>query len=161
MNVKIKLNGGIMPMKQHAEDAAFDLFVPEDVTLQPGRQVVDLKFSIEIPKGWAATIQPRSGFSAKGMEVYCQQTEFDGRRIEGTERLNADVIRGLVDSNYRGNVGAIINVPCHFSGKRVLVKGTRIAQMQIVPVPDVTLLEVDTLSDTERGAGGFGSTGTN
>lgn len=160
MEVKIKLNGGIMPIRQHDDDAAFDLFVPQNVDLQPGRQVVDLKFSLEIPKGYAATIQPRSGFSAKGMEVYCSMTEFDGRRTEGTERLNADVVRGLVDSGYRGNVGVIVNVPCHFTGKRTLVQGTRIAQMQIVPVPVVTLKEVEELSETDRGDGGFGSTGT-
>ena len=160
MQIKIKLNGGTMPMKQHPEDAAFDLFVPNDFDLQPGRQVVDLKFSLEIPVGYAATIQPRSGFSSKGMEVFCVETAFDGKRTEGMERLNADVVRGLIDSNYRGNVGVIINVPCHFSGKRTLVKGTRIAQMQIVPVPLVDLVEVDVLSETDRGEGGFGHTGT-
>lgn len=146
-------------MRQHDDDAAFDLFIPNNVDLQPGRQVVDLKFSLEIPKGYAATIQPRSGFSAKGMEVYCNMVEFDGRKTEGTERLNADVIRGLVDSGYRGSVGVIVNVPCHFYGKRTLVQGTRIAQMQIVPVPVVTLKEVEELSETDRGEGGFGSTG--
>lgn len=160
MEVKIKLNGGIMPRKQHENDAAFDLYVPEDVMLIPGRQVVDLKFSMEIPKGYAATIQPRSGFSSKGMEVYCSVTDFDGRRTEGMERLNADVIRGLIDEGYRGNVGVIINVSCHFQGIRKLIKGTRVAQMQIVPVPVVTLVEVDALSETDRGEGGFGHTGT-
>jgi dUTP pyrophosphatase len=159
MEVKIKLNGGIMPMRQHEDDAAFDLFVPLNIDLQPGRQVVDLKFSLELPRGYAATIQPRSGFSAKGMEVYCSMTELDGRRTEGTERLNADVVRGLIDAGYRGSVGVIVNVSCHFIGRRTLMQGTRIAQMQIVPVPVVTLKEVDELSETDRGEGGFGSSG--
>lgn len=142
-----------MPKKQHDGDAAFDLYVPEDVELKLGRNVVDMGFSLELPRGYAATIQPRSGFSAKGMEVECC-----GEMI----RIPADVVRGLVDSNYRGSVGVIINYPRGF-GKQwnwVLKKGTRVAQMQIVEVPDVELVEVDELSGSDRGNGGFGSTGS-
>ena len=152
MQVKIKLNGGIMPKKAHPSDAAFDLYVPEDVKIGLGRKVIDMGFSLDIPEGYAATIQPRSGFSAKGMEV-----EGDGKMI----RINADVVRGLIDSHYRGNVGVIVNYP-RLEGKAfeiTLKKGTRIAQMQIVEVPQVDLVEVDELSDTDRGEGGFGSTG--
>lgn len=151
--VKIKLAGGIMPRKQHDGDAAFDLYVPEDVELKLGRNVVDMGFSLELPRGYAATIQPRSGFSAKGMEVEC-----GGEMI----RIPADVVRGLVDSNYRGSVGVIINYPRGFGRQWswVLKKGTRVAQMQIVEVPEVELVEVDELSDTDRGNGGFGSTGS-
>lgn len=152
MEVKIKLSGGVMPKKQHEGDAAFDLYVPEDVNLNLGRNVVDMKFSLELPKGYAATIQPRSGFSSKGMEVLCGDQMI---------RIPADVIRGLVDSNYRGNVGVIINYPRAY-GKYyswILKKGTRIAQMQIVEVPEIELIEADDLSDTDRGSSGFGSTG--
>lgn len=153
MKVKIKLNGGMMPKKQHEDDAAFDLYVPEDVSLNLGRNVVDMKFSIELPRGYAATIQPRSGFSAKGMEVLCG---------DEMTRIPADVIRGLIDSNYRGNVGVIVNYPRAY-GKQfgwILKKGTRIAQMQIVEVPEIELIESEELSDTDRGESGFGSTGT-
>jgi dUTP pyrophosphatase len=161
--VKIKLNGGMMPQKQHEGDAAFDVFVPEDVILRHGRQIIDLKFSIELPIGYAATIQPRSGFSSKGIEVeeyfdpFGQGADVDNVRIDG------DVLRGLVDSGYRGNVGVILNI--HSLGGynedyyHILKKGTRIAQMQIVEVPQVALIEVDELSDTDRGEGGFGHTG--
>ena len=80
-------------------------------------------------------------------------------------RVDGDVLRGLVDSGYRGNVGVILNIHslgaiiyneeyCH-----ILKKGTRIAQMQIVEVPQVELVEVEELSDTDRGEGGFGHTG--
>ena len=67
--VKIKLNGGIMPTKGSEFAAAYDLYVPEDTELKYGRQVIDLKFSIELPHGYAAIIQPRSGFTCKGMQV--------------------------------------------------------------------------------------------
>lgn len=154
-----------MPKKVHPSDAAFDLYVPEDVVLQHGRQIINLKFSIELPIGYAATIQPRSGFSSKGIEV---EEYFDDPFGEGadinTVRVDGDVLRGLVDSGYRGNVGVILNIHslgaiynedyCH-----ILKKGTRIAQMQIVEVPQVELVEVEVLSEADRGERGFGSSG--
>lgn len=156
--VKIKLNGGIMPKKQHEGDAAFDLYIPEDVALVCGRQIVDLKFSLEMPKEYAATIQPRSGFSAKGIEAVVVDRYFDDESEPYEKRLDADVVRGLVDSGYRGSVGVIIKVDEHHD-EMLLKKGTRIAQMQIVEVPQVELIEVDELSGTDRNEGGFGSTG--
>ena len=165
MKVKIKLKGGIMPKKAHPSDAAFDLYVPEDVVLQLGRQIIDLKFRIELPSGYAATIQPRSGFSSKGIEV---EEYFDplggGATDITTTRVDGDVLRGLIDSGYRGNVGVILNiislgVECEDEYYHILKKGTRIAQMQIVEVPQVELEEVEELSDTDRGEGGFGHTG--
>lgn len=57
MEVKIKLNGGIMPQKQHKGDAAYDLYVPEDVPIFFGRMLVDMKFALELPEGKAAIIQ--------------------------------------------------------------------------------------------------------
>lgn len=157
--VKVKFNGGIMPKKQHEGDAAFDLYVPEDVELHSRRQVIDLQFSLELPKGYAATIQPRSGFSAKGIGVEINRSHIDLPNLD--YRLDADVVRGLVDENYRGNVGVIVRVHEPFTlGERLIIKkGTRIAQMQIVEVPQVELIEVEELSDTDRGNGGFGSTG--
>lgn len=160
--VKIKLNGGIMPKKAHPSDAAFDLYVPESIILSPGRQIIDLKFSLELPQGYAATIQPRSGFSSKGIEVETCYSVFEGEPYIITERINGDVLRGLVDSGYRGNVGVILNivsgVVCHDACRSILKKGTRIAQMQIVEVPQVELIEADELSDADRGCNGFGST---
>lgn len=161
MEVKIKLNGGIMPQKATAGAAAYDLYVPEETVVKSNRQVIDLKFSIELPHGYAATIQPRSGFSAKGMEMVCSR-HVDDINIEWNERVDADVTRGLIDCDYRGNVGVIIYVKGDLSvgTTYTLLKGTRIAQMQIIEVPQVELVEVDELSDTDRGEGGFGSTGT-
>lgn len=154
-----------MPKKAHPSDAAFDLYVPEDVVLQHGRQIIDLKFSIELPIGYAATIQPRSGFSSKGIEVEEHFCLFEGCKEDiSIERINGDVLRGLVDSGYRGNVGVILNIVhmgCGYTDEyyHVLKKGTRIAQMQIVEVPQVELVEAEQLSDADRGEGGFGHTG--
>lgn len=157
--IKIKNYFGIVPKKAHPTDAAFDLFAPEDIELKHGRQVIDLGFAIELPHGYAATIQPRSGFSCKGMEVkfYLTQDLFSGQDL----RIDADVIRGLVDENYRGHVGVIVKVhsKIYENTKLVIPKGTRIAQMQIVEVPEMEFEEVAELSDSDRAEGGFGSTG--
>lgn len=160
--VKIKLNGGMMPQKQHEGDAAFDLFVPEDVELHYGRQVIDMKFAIELPKGKAAIIQPRSGCSLRGIEVSETQFELD---LEPEDRpIDADVKIGLIDSNYRKNVGTILQVrePLYITRKGydkwILKKGSRISQMRIVDVPEIELVEARELSETDR-KGGFGSTG--
>lgn len=162
--IKIKLNGGIMPKKATEGAAAYDLYVPEDVTLIGWRQVVNLRFSIELPKGYAATIQPRSGFSAKGIEVEEQFTLDDGSIRTETVRVDGDVVRGLVDADYRGEVGVILHFMSLYTNNEqfryTIKKGTRIAQMQIVEVPQIDLVEVDELTDTDRGEGGFGSTGT-
>lgn len=160
--VKIKLNGGIMPKKATEGAAAFDLYVPEDVVLKNGRQIIDMKFSLELPHGYAATIQPRSGFSAKGLEA--TKVFIDGSFSADAEsgvRVDGDVIRGLVDEDYRGSVGVIVkaSIKGHPYEKMVVKKGTRIAQMQIVEVPQVELIEVEELSETDRGEGGFGHTG--
>lgn len=162
--VKIKLNGGIMPQKATAGAAAFDLYVPEDIELVGWRQVVGLKFSLELPNGYAATIQPRSGFSAKGIEVEEQFERPDGSISISMVRVDGDVVRGLIDADYRGEVGVILHFACLYTNNEVLrytiKRGTRIAQMQIIKVPDVELVEVEELSETDRGEGGFGSTGS-
>lgn len=164
MEVKIKLNGGIMPKKATAGAAAFDLYAPEDIEVKGWRQIVDMKFSIELPYGYAATIQPRSGFSAKGIEVEEQRMTDEGKLVCELVRIEGDVVRGLIDADYRGNVGVILRFNLRYVSndmwRCVIKKGTRIAQMQIVEVPQIELVEVDELSDTDRGEGGFGSTGT-
>ena len=162
IDIKIKLNGGIMPVKATDGAAAFDLCVPCDTEIKHGRNLVDMKFSIELPYGYAATIQPRSGFTAKGFEVdifyvFCGTV----LKKKNDVRIDADVKRGLIDADYRGNVRVIVYVRAKNAFKRFLIKkGTRIAQMQIVEVPQVAFIEADELSKTKRGKRGIGSTGT-
>ena len=71
------------------------------------------------------------------------------------KRHDADVITGLIDSPFRGEVGVIIRSEEDF----IISKGTRLAQMQFVEVPDIDFVEVNELSDSERGVGGYGSSG--
>ena len=152
--VKIVLEGGVMPKKATKGAACYDLFVPEDFKLKHGRQILPLGFRMQLPKNMAAIIKPRSGFSSNGIEVtYEQLCEMYKKRID------ADVLLGTVDSDYTGIVGVIIDVHDKLSARTFIAKGTRIAQMQLVEVPETEFRQVDALDETERGDGGFGHTG--
>lgn len=146
MEIKIKklMKGAKLPQRMSEGAAAYDLFLPQDIYVLAGRQVVGLGFSIEIPQGYAAEIQPRSGFASKGI------------LDKDLERNDADVLYGLIDSDYRGEVGVIINSNEKYNFP--VPAGLRIAQMIIRKVEDVEFREVESLSETERGKGGFGST---
>lgn len=170
MKVKFKnlFNGARIPEKATRGSAAYDVCIPEDTIIKPGRQVIKLGFAMEIPEGYEALIDARSGFSAKGMEghpigkLVCE-TGFGDIicKEEGvllmTRRYNCDVIQGKIDSDYRDGVGVIV----HNKGneKFMLKAGTRIAQMTFHKVESVQWEETDDLSETDR-EGGFGSTGT-
>lgn len=153
IKIVLEKEGAKIPVRAHDGDAAYDLYTPEDIVLTNGRSIIDLGFAIELPRNLAATIQPRSGFASKGMEV------LDRRGSGNKYRIDADVVRGLVDSCYRGHVGVIINVREPNAQYYVLPKGTRIAQMQIVVVPETEFEEVEKLSKTDRATNGYGSTG--
>lgn len=156
--IKIKLNGGMMPKKATPFDAAYDVYVPEDTDIKIGRQRIDLKFSAELPHGTAALMRARSGYSLEGVEAYTIRCDSDK---EEKVRIDADVITGLCDEKYRGNYGVLLNVhfivPFYYR-RAYLKKGTRIAQMQIVTVPDTEMVQVDELDMTDDRGGGFGHT---
>jgi len=114
--------------------------VEGDVAIAPGkRAMVPTGISIELPEGFEAQVRPRSGLAAKN----------------GITVLNAP---GTVDSDYRGEVNVIlINLG---DAPFVVTRGMRIAQMIIARHERAVLVESETLSETQRGAGGHGSTGT-
>jgi dUTP diphosphatase len=153
--IKIVICGGIMPRKATEGAACYDLYVKEDYPIKYGRSVIDLGFKMQLPQNMAAIIKSRSGFASRGIEVML--TDWNGDRAI---RIDADVLMGTADSDYRGNIGVIINVHDNRTAHMVIKKGTRIAQMQIVEVPETRFVEVDSLDETDRGDGGFGHTGT-
>jgi len=110
------------------------------ITINPGEKaIVSTGFSIAIPKGYEVQIRPRSGLAAK----------------KNITVLNTP---GTIDADYRGEIKVIlINLG---KEKFVIVNGERIAQMVVCPVVQADLEEVKELPNTERGSGGFGSTGT-
>lgn len=144
MSIKINFRmsddaADLFPVKAHPDDAAFDLFARQSVTLSPGVvTLIPTGLFLELPVGYEAQVRPRSGLALR----------------HGLTVLNSP---GTIDAGYRGEVGIImINTGTQaYNVKR----GERVAQMVIQKLPEVTLQLVEELSETDRGAGGFGSTG--
>lgn len=171
--VKIKLEGGFLPTKGSEFAAAYDLYCPSDFELKTGRNTIDLGFSMELPLYWKANIRPRSGFSSKGMLVTRVIHFLDGSERSDYVRLDADVLLGLIDCDYRGHVGVTVKVngqPSVFaldsseidsiSGiDYILEKGTRFAQMEICRGHETEIVEVSELDMSNDRGGGFGHTG--
>ncbi len=130
-----------LPSYATADSAGMDLLaaVTEDVIILPHKHaLIKTGISIALPVGYEAQVRPRSGLALK----------------YGVTVLNAP---GTIDADYRGEIGVIlIN---HSSEKFVVTRGMRIAQMIIAPYTRAAWHPVDTLEDSERGTGGFGSTG--
>lgn len=168
MNVNIKRLSpdAIIPQYAHATDAGFDLVATEDIIVEPGETVrVPTGLAFEIPAGFELQIRPRSGI---------------------TLRTKLRVQLGTVDSGFTGEVGVIVDnifdrdeedrhdiyqevltisgdltdltsfMPY---GTYIIRKHDRIAQGVIAPIAQATFSEVEALGETDRGAGGFGSTG--
>ena len=129
-----------LPSKGTEGAAAYDLYATEDAFIPVGEIVpVGTGISMEIPKGWKGEIYSRSGLSYKGVIV-----------------ANSP---GKIDSDYRGEIKVLL----HNVRQREIVgikAGDRIAQFEINPVYDIEFEEASQLTESERGVGGFGSTGT-
>ena len=128
-------------------DAGWDLYSIEDITINGGEyKTIKTGISIQMPKGWVGCIWPRSGLSVK---------------------QGADVLAGVVDSTYTGEIMVCLSnnttpLPLFETPGDVAIhisKGDRIAQILFHELPDVELIEVDRLDETERGEKGFGSSG--
>ena len=140
--IKIHMDNGcedLFPRKAHDDDAAFDLRSRVDVVIPSGKiMLVPTGVFMELPVGYEAQVRPRSGLALK----------------HGITVLNTP---GTIDAGYRGEVGVIlINAG---ENNFTIARGDRIAQMVIQQLTDVQLVSAEALSETARGAGGFGSTG--
>jgi len=126
-----------IPTQSNRSDAGWDLYANHQDCIQPNsRALIKTGISLEIPDGFVGLIWPRSGLAVKN---------------------GLDVFAGVVDAGYRGEVGV-----CLFNSSETEVKikqGDRIAQILFQPVPQFQIVEVEELGSTERGSGGFGSTG--
>ena len=130
-----------LPTYETADSAGMDLraHLDEPVALAPGKRVlIPTGLRLEIPPGYEGQVRPRSGLALK----------------RGLTVLNAP---GTIDADYRGDVGVIlINLS---QEEQRIEPGDRIAQLLFAPVVRAELAEVENLADSERGRGGFGSTG--
>ena len=155
MEIKLLSPNAKMPSKGSKQAAGYDLYVPKDTIINPGRNIIPIDIAIALFPGYEAQIRPRSGFSAKGFEGYVIT---DNGHEETHTRFDCDVLLGTVDSDYRGNIGVIVN--SHETKSFLVTAGTRIAQMVIANHWSGELIAVNELDNTERGEGGYNSTGT-
>lgn len=155
MEIKLLSPNAKMPSKGSKQAAGYDLYVPKDTIINPGRNIIPIDIAIALFPGYEAQIRPRSGFSAKGFEGYVIT---DNGHEETPTRFDCDVLLGTVDSDYRGNIGVIVN--SHETKSFIVTAGTRIAQMVIANHWSGELITVNELDNTERGESGYNSTGT-
>ncbi|MGZ4186519.1 MAG: dUTP diphosphatase [Solirubrobacteraceae bacterium] len=131
----------VLPTRAYVGDAGLDLYALDDGVLGPGeRASVRTGIAIEIPEGQAGLVLPRSGLA----------------RRHGISVVNAP---GLIDAGYRGEIEVLLLNTDRLSSFSIEA-GDRIAQLVIVSVQTPQVLEVDELALSERGSGGFGSTGS-
>jgi dUTP pyrophosphatase len=129
-----------LPQRAYEGDAGFDLSACDRTVIDPGeRAVVGTGLAVAIPDGYAGLVVPRSGLAAR----------------HGLGKVNAP---GLVDSGYRGEVKVIL-LNTDRSAPFVIEPGMRIAQLVLVELPPVRLIEVDELPASARGEAGLGSSG--
>ena len=137
----VRLDPGL-PLPAHARpgDAGLDLYARESASIDPGeRRLMPTGLAVAIPPGHAGLVLPRSGLAMQ----------------KGVTVLNAP---GLIDAGYRGELKVLlIN---HGAATVDIARGERIAQLVVQAVAHVQLVEIDRLPDSERGTGGFGSTGS-
>lgn len=151
MIIKIKklTDSAVIPTKATAGAAAYDVYAPLTILVKSGRQVIDLGFAIELPIGYEAKIEPRSGYSSKGFAGVIDYTS------DREMRFDCDVLQGKIDSDYRASIGVIV---CNRDRNFYIRRGQRIAQMTIYKVENAEFVPGE-LSDTDRGQGCFGHTG--
>jgi dUTP pyrophosphatase len=138
LSVRRLHDDAVLPGQAYAGDAGLDLASCEHVVLEPGeRATVGTGLAVAIPDGYAGYVQPRSGLAAR----------------HGITIVNAP---GLVDSGYRGELRVVL-LNTDREEPFTVEPGMRIAQLVVLPVPGVELVEVDELPASERGVRGFGS----
>ena len=135
-----RLDPGLpMPARAREDDAGLDLYAAEAVTIEPGdRVVVPTGIALAVPPGYAGFVLPRSGLAFR----------------HGVTLLNTP---GLIDSGYRGEIKVLL--VNHDRSVAMIARGDRIAQLVVHRIEPTELIEVEELPPTERGTGGFGSTG--
>jgi dUTP pyrophosphatase len=128
----------VVPQRAYTGDAGLDLASCERIELGPGeRALVGTGLAVAIPEGYAGFVQPRSGLAAR----------------HGLTVVNSP---GLVDSGYRGELRVVL-LNTDRTEPFVVEPGMRIAQLVVLPIPELELVEVDELPSSERGVRGFGS----
>jgi dUTP pyrophosphatase len=140
LRVKRLAETAVLPSYAHPNDAGLDLHAAIDTVIEPGQAAsISTAIAVELPPGTEAQVRPRSGLALK----------------HAVTVLNAP---GTIDEGYRGEVGVVLINHGHAAFR--VERGMRIAQLVVQPRLAIDIVEVDVLTDTKRGIGGFGSTGS-
>ena len=143
MILALKLDeGAYKPTKAHTKDAGFDLYLKENLIIKRSKkiQIIDTGVHILIPAGYVGLVQPRSSISKKAFQIHT----------------------GVIDAGYTGSIKIALqwlDDKCNQAMFYTFERGERIAQLVIVPIPEIELQEVTDLPQTDRGSNGFGSSG--
>ena len=148
MNIRFKKthSDAVTPAFAHSTDTGFDLFTAEDATIQPNKKaIIRTGLVFEIPFGWGIQIKNKSGITINGVPD----------KINGKSDLTVYI--GTIDSAYRGELGIMVK---NETDKVIIIpSGTKLAQGVLERVYQCRFEEVKEVSQTDRGEGGFGSTG--
>ena len=172
VNFKKLSHTAITPTKAHTTDAGFDLYADEATIITYGETVaVKTNIAIELPEGYVADVRPRSGLTLNtglrvhygtidagyrdGIGIICENGNHEYARESDGAIINM-MFTDDVDSRQR-----LYDTSIEYTNKSdiAVVRGQKIAQLVILPIPEITLQEVTELSDSDRGVNGFGSTG--
>ena len=164
LNFKKLSHTAITPTKAHTTDAGFDLYADEDVVLKYGETTAILtNIAIELPGGYVADVRPRSGLTLNtGLRVHYGTVDSGYRNGIGIICENGSHVQN--DENNKNRIYKVASGTLHHASiweqEVIIIKqGQKIAQLVILPIPEITLQEVGELSDSDRGVNGFGSTG--
>lgn len=137
MRVKKSSEFAVIPKTHTSGSAGYDLCSAYDYVISGrGKELIKTDLAFEIPQGYYGRVAPRSGLAWKN---------------------HIDIGAGVIDSDYRGDIGVIVFN--HGENEFIVSRGDRIAQLIITKIINPELIEVNEFDDTDRGSGGFGSTG--
>lgn len=145
----------IIPEFAHVTDSGADLYTSKDLSLAPRQKgIAPTGICVALPPGFGASIRNKSGNTVKGVSCKIKVNE-EGLFASG--RVDITVYLGTIDNAYRGEIGIMVRNDSDFP--IVIPKGTKLAQLVLEKIYQCDFEEVDSLDETDRGEGGFGSTG--
>ncbi len=168
--IKIKMLNGhaVVPEFAHDTDSGADLYTCAPLELQPGEKgIAKTGIAIALPKGYGATVRNKSGNTVKGVlcevrnniaKLSIEDNDVTDVMFDWTlERVDITVYLGTIDNAYRGEVGIMVKNESNHVIR--IPKGTKLAQLVLEKIHHEKFKVVDELDETDRGEGGFGSTG--
>lgn len=164
VGVKKLHKDAVIPKYAHDTDTGFDLFTVEDLWLEPhGKGIAKTGLAFELPQGWGVQVRNKSGMTIKGVPAFTNSFEWDDvhkifKEDVCYDREDVTVYLGTIDESYRGEIGIMVKNEEDYPV--VIPKGTKLAQGVLEKVYHCDFVEVEDLSKTDRGEGGYGSTGS-